>query len=32
MAPVLEESTKEEVCSVIRLLWVRKNPPVEIHP
>jgi hypothetical protein len=31
MATVLKEWIKEEVRSVIRFLWAKKVPPVEIH-
>jgi hypothetical protein len=31
MATVLKEWTKEEKCSVIRFLWAKKDPPIEIH-
>jgi hypothetical protein len=31
MATVLKEWTKEEVHSVIRFLWAKKVPSVEIH-
>jgi hypothetical protein len=31
MVTLLKEWTEEEVRSVIRFLWARKVPPVEIH-